>query len=60
MPDSPCELQASRIMPDMVWKKEARSRKEATHLPNGAGYKWVYTARRGAHLREAKSVKTRK
>jgi len=34
-------------VPDTVWKKEARSRKEATHLLIGAGYKWVYTARRG-------------
>jgi len=27
------------------WKQ--RSSKEATHLPDGAGYKWAYTARRG-------------
>jgi len=27
------------------WKQS--SREEATHLPKGAGYKWVYTARRG-------------
>jgi len=27
------------------WKQS--SRKEATHLPDGAGYKWAYTARRG-------------
>jgi len=27
------------------WKQ--RSRKEATHLLYGAGYKWAYTARRG-------------
>jgi len=27
------------------WKQS--SRKEATHLPEGAGYKWAYTARRG-------------
>jgi len=47
MPDSSCELQASRVMLDMAWKKEARSKKEATHLPIGAGYKRVYTARRG-------------
>jgi len=27
--------------------------KEATHLPNGAGYKWAYTAWRG-HYRKRK------
>jgi len=43
-----CELQASRIVLDTVWKKEARSRKDATHLHWRVGYKWIYTARRGS------------